>query len=466
MSYDYDVLVVGSGFGGIVAALRLTEKGYRVGVLEAGARFDDDDVPDDVVGPPQLPVRAERSAATASSASTCCKDCLILSRRGRRRRLAGLREHAVRAARRVLRRPAVAPHHRLEGGADAVLRPGQADARRRAEPDHDAERRGDEAGRRRMGVGDTFQLTPVGVFFGRPGACSGRRPVLRRCRPGAHRLHRVRRVHDRLPARGQEHADRRTTSSWPRQAGAEVHPLTTVTAVRPLPGGGYAVDDAARPGARGPARGRARLLTAEQVVFAAGALGTQRLLHRMRDRGALPQLRRRLGCLHPHELRVDPRRDRPTRRDVDFSAGWRSRRRSTPTPHTHVEPVRYGKGSNAMGAAADGAHRRRRRRAPGGEVWLRRAVAAAATACVDCTTCATGRSAPSSRWSCSRCDNSITTYTEPSRLTGRRRLHVAAGPRRAEPDLDPGGQRRRPPDGADRQAARRAARRRAVQHAH
>lgn len=38
-AYDYDVLVVGSGFGGSVSALRLTEKGYRVGVLEAGRRF-------------------------------------------------------------------------------------------------------------------------------------------------------------------------------------------------------------------------------------------------------------------------------------------------------------------------------------------------------------------------------------------------------------------------------------------
>ena len=38
----YDVLVVGSGFGGSVTALRLTEKGYRVGVVEAGRRFADD----------------------------------------------------------------------------------------------------------------------------------------------------------------------------------------------------------------------------------------------------------------------------------------------------------------------------------------------------------------------------------------------------------------------------------------
>src|SRR6186713_2895575 len=39
----FDVLVVGSGFGGSVTALRLTEKGYRVGVLEAGRRFADDE---------------------------------------------------------------------------------------------------------------------------------------------------------------------------------------------------------------------------------------------------------------------------------------------------------------------------------------------------------------------------------------------------------------------------------------
>ena len=38
-AYDYDVIVVGSGFGGAVSALRLSEKGYRVGVLEAGRRF-------------------------------------------------------------------------------------------------------------------------------------------------------------------------------------------------------------------------------------------------------------------------------------------------------------------------------------------------------------------------------------------------------------------------------------------
>jgi choline dehydrogenase-like flavoprotein len=41
--HDFDWLVVGSGFGGSVAALRLSEKGYRVGVLECGRRYEDAD---------------------------------------------------------------------------------------------------------------------------------------------------------------------------------------------------------------------------------------------------------------------------------------------------------------------------------------------------------------------------------------------------------------------------------------
>jgi len=45
MTLKYDVIVIGSGFGGSVAALRLTEKGYRIGVLEKGARWRLDDYP-------------------------------------------------------------------------------------------------------------------------------------------------------------------------------------------------------------------------------------------------------------------------------------------------------------------------------------------------------------------------------------------------------------------------------------
>ena len=43
-SFDYDVVIVGSGFGGSVAALRAAEKGYRIGVMEAGRRWRDEDI--------------------------------------------------------------------------------------------------------------------------------------------------------------------------------------------------------------------------------------------------------------------------------------------------------------------------------------------------------------------------------------------------------------------------------------
>ena len=43
-TFDYDVLIIGWGFGGSVAALRAAEKGYRVGVMGSGRRWKDEDI--------------------------------------------------------------------------------------------------------------------------------------------------------------------------------------------------------------------------------------------------------------------------------------------------------------------------------------------------------------------------------------------------------------------------------------
>ncbi|HRK07593.1 MAG TPA: GMC family oxidoreductase [Pseudobdellovibrionaceae bacterium] len=43
LAQDFDVIIVGSGFGGSVSALRLAERGLRVAILEEGRRFRDED---------------------------------------------------------------------------------------------------------------------------------------------------------------------------------------------------------------------------------------------------------------------------------------------------------------------------------------------------------------------------------------------------------------------------------------
>jgi cholesterol oxidase len=146
------------------------------------------------------------------------------------------------------------------------------------------------------------------------------------------------------------------------RAGAQVHPLTTVTGVRPLPSGegGYAVDTV-RTGAwrTRPAR---RTFTAEQVVFAAGTYNTQKLLHALRET-TLPRISDRLGYLSRtnSEALLGVRMAHPKH---DYTEGVAITSSWHPDENTHIEPVRYGKGSNAMGLVntvmTDGGPRRAR----------------------------------------------------------------------------------------------------------
>ena len=118
--------------------------------------------------------------------------------------------------------------------------------------------------------------------------------------------------------------------------------MTTVTEIRERPGGGYVVTTV-RTGSR-----RVRTLSAEQVVVAAGTYNTQRLLHRMKDSGRLRRLSPALGRLT--RTNSESLLGAVTRTvSADFSQGVAITSSFYPEPQTHVEPVRYGKGSNAMG---------------------------------------------------------------------------------------------------------------------
>jgi cholesterol oxidase len=330
----YDVVVVGSGFGGSVTALRLSEKGYRVGVLEAGRRFTPETLPKtswdvrNFLWAPRLGLRGIQRI-------TLLKDIVVLS-------AAGVGGGSLVYANTLYRPPATFfDDPRWAGITDWAA---------------ELDRHYDQASRmlgvteqptmtpsdvvieevaREMGVGATFHRTPVGVYFGTPGktvpdpffggagpdrtGCLECGNCMIGCRFGAK---------NRLDLNYLHLAER---------SGAVIHPDTTVTAVRPVDGGGWRVE-----------AGRTTF-TARHVVLAAGALGTQRLLHAMRDTGVLPAVSARLGALTRTNSEALLGAQAPSVPESPFSRGVAITSSFHPDADTHIEPVRYGPGSNAMG---------------------------------------------------------------------------------------------------------------------
>jgi cholesterol oxidase len=181
----------------------------------------------------------------------------------------------------------------------------------------------------KMGVGDSFHLAPVGVFLGQPGRTvpdpyfGGAGPQRTGC------------LHCGSCMTGCRHGAKNTLVKnylyLAERAGAEVYPLTTVTSVRPASGSGYSIETVH---SGGLLRKRRRTFEAHEVIFAAGALGTQRLMHRMRDNAQLPRLSARLGALTRTNSEAILGATVPRRAGGDWTSltAWRSRVPSTPTP--------------------------------------------------------------------------------------------------------------------------------------
>jgi cholesterol oxidase len=341
VSDHYDVLVIGSGFGGSVAALRLTEKGYRVGVLEAGRRFRDEDF-----AVTSWRVRkflwAPRLGLYGIQRIHLLPDVLVLCGAGVGGGSLVYANTLYVPPKEFFTDPQWAGitdwQRELSPYYDQAARMlGVTEVPHPTPLDHTFKKVADS-----MGVGDTFRMTPVGVYFGEgPGVTTpdpffgGVGPARTGCRECGSCM------------TGCRHNAKNTMPKnylgLAEAAGAKVHPMTTVTTIRPRPQGGYAVDTVRT----GPV-GKRRRFTADQVIVAAGTYNTQKLLHRMRDTGFLSRLSPRLGYLsRTNSESIVGAISR--RKDADFTQGVAITSSFYPDERTHVEPVRYGKGSNLMG---------------------------------------------------------------------------------------------------------------------
>ncbi|RFS86248.1 GMC family oxidoreductase [Actinomadura spongiicola] len=355
MRQDFDVLVVGSGFGGSVSALRLVEKGYRVGVIEAGRRFDTGEPGARYPELPKTNWRVSRYLwAPALGLTGIQRIHLIRGKKSSRVMVlagAGVGGGSLNYANTLYVPPE--PFFKDRQWAHITdwqdeLTPYYEQARRMlGVVQNPTTTEADKVMRRvadRMGRGDTFVPTPVGVYFGEgPGVESadpyfgGAGPRRRGCSECGECMVGCR--------HGAKNMLTENYLYLAEKAGARVMPLSRVTSVRPVDGG-YEVE-IVRTGSFGRDR---KTFTAGQVVFAAGTYGTQKLLHKLKATGRLPNLSDRLGALTRTNSEAILGGGRAGGRPgPDYSTGVAITSSFHPAPDTHIEPVRYGRGSNLLG---------------------------------------------------------------------------------------------------------------------
>lgn len=342
MDFDYDYIVIGSGFGGSVSALRLSEKGYNVAVLEMGKRF----------GPETYAKSAWQSARHlwfpklklyGIFQMTWLKDVFIFHG-------AGVGGGSLVYANTLLVPPTrafqderwpdddnweqkLAPYYDLAKfmlGATEAKNIYPADETLRDLVDVD------------MGRGDTFRKHMVGVYFGESGETApdpffgGEGPERTGCiECGACMIGCRYNAKNTLDKNYLHLAENR---------GAEIIPETRVTDIRPLDEGGYEITTEQSTKLFNKPK---RTFRAKGVVVSASVLGTVELLSKCKEKGSLPKLSEALGDYvrtnNEAILSVTANKNK-----IDYGRGIAITSGAHPDDDTHVEIVRYGKSGDAM----------------------------------------------------------------------------------------------------------------------
>ena len=333
---DFDVIVIGSGFGGSVAALRLIEKGYRVCVIEAGARFEDKDFPKTSWRLRKF-LYAPKLGLKGIQRIHALPDVLVLAGAG------------------------------VGGGslvyANTLYQPGDeyfqdqqwrdiADWKSELTPWYERARMmlgvtqnpyfspSDQAMlevAKELGVEDTFQLAPVGIYFGednkdpyfnglgpKRNGCTQCGACMTGCRFNA------------------KNTLVKNYLALAEAKGLLIKALSTVTNIKNI-------DNQWQVQIKKSTSWLpiSKTITADQVVVAAGTFNTQKILHKMKVAGSLPKISDSLGKLSRTNSEALVGSIMPNKK-IDFSKGSAITSSFHPDKNTHVEPVRYGKGSNAM----------------------------------------------------------------------------------------------------------------------
>ena len=360
---DFDVVVIGSGFGGSVAALRLTEKNYKVAILEAGKRFNDKDFPKTSWRLRKF-LFMPRLGLNGIQRIHVLPDVLVLAG-------AGVGGGSLVYANTLYKPPASYfedKQWRDITNWDQELSPWYDQASRMLgvaqNPYFSASDKAMKQVADQMGVGQTFKLAPLGVYFGDGVGVKSKDPFFGGVGPDRSGC-----LQCGACMTGCRHNAKNTLPKnylgLAESAGAKVFPEHTVTKVEQLADGSWVVT------ARKSSAwfGKKRRFTAANVVIAAGTYNTQKLLHKMKTTGVLPKISDYLGKLSRTNSEALTGSIMP-KGGTDFSKGSAITSSFFPDDHTHVEPVRYGKGSNFMGllqtVMTDGEKIRDRRKQ-----WLR-----------------------------------------------------------------------------------------------